>query len=196
MHLFCVPSNAGFSFFFRSYNTQIVILKKKSVFFYFASFQISSQRNYSQAKKKIGESLAPLLHPPSGACASMCNVASQLCGRTSWGSVGDVESQCCTLPYGFTLTQGQLCYLCPSFHVMRANRGNGGNCGTEVIIFSLQPFCHDPEFRSRYSDCVTGWTVRSSNSGKGEEFSSAERPDRHWSLGNLLFIGYGGFSWR
>jgi hypothetical protein len=41
-------------------------------------------------------------------------------------------------------------------------------------------FCHDPALRSRYSDCVTDWTVRGSNSGKGEEFSSAERPDRHW----------------
>jgi hypothetical protein len=91
------------------------------------------------------------------------------------------------------VTKGQLCCLCPSFHVMRTYRRSGGNFETRVIIFTLQPFCPDPALRSRYSDCVTGWTVRGSNSGNGEEFSSAERPDRHWSPANLLFSGYGGF---
>ena len=56
---------------------------------------------------------------------------------------------------------------------MWAFRGSGGNFGTRVIIFTFQPFCHDPALRIRYSDCVTGWTVSGSNSGKGEEFSSA-----------------------
>jgi hypothetical protein len=47
------------------------------------------------------------------------------------------------------IAQSQFCYLCPSFHVMRAYGGSGGNFGTRVIIFTLQPFVMIPR-------CVVG----------------------------------------
>ena len=54
---------------------------------------------------------------------------------------------------------------------------------------------------SRYSDSLTGWTVRGSNTGEGE--ISLTRPDRPWGPHSLLYNGYRVFpggkaagSWR
>jgi hypothetical protein len=55
------------------------------------------------------------------------------------------------------------------------------------IIFWNHIICNHLQ-RSRYSDYATGWTVRGSNSGRGEIFRS--RPDRPWGPPSLLYNGY------